>query len=252
MRIAQAHPGVRGGGHEVAARWTRLGVLFNVTPADATPDLERLLLETVRVCPDDSRLFVAAASWLVHYADCVAKRRLAVLIRGELEESHRATMGLLLEWVQAHGHRHHLRFGDALRDCTAADLPGPLFAVHTRGPALRALAAASASQLSRRWGRWIEEFAPRDEVVRPPEWVARWNPSLAVRALCAGDLVASIYADALAGDATARSESELARRYGASRAAIRDALLKLKLAGYAEQTSRGRARPIVVLPRTAV
>jgi hypothetical protein len=58
----------------IAAAWTRLGVLFNVPPAEHEPDLELLLLETVRAMPANSRLFSAAVTWLDAFGECVDER----------------------------------------------------------------------------------------------------------------------------------------------------------------------------------
>jgi hypothetical protein len=62
----------------VAAGWTRLGVMLNVTPARHTPDLERLILDTARIASSNSRLFLLAASWLARYGDYVARHATAV------------------------------------------------------------------------------------------------------------------------------------------------------------------------------
>jgi hypothetical protein len=233
---------------EIAGDWARLGVLFNAAPAARTPDLERLLLRTAREAPRNSRLLILAATWLLGYGEYVAKRRLAVMARDELAAEDRPVMGLMLEWVRGQSARHQHRFDEVIAQCPPARQAGPLLDICRGNRALRGLAEAQASALSRRWGRWMEDFAPRWTAIRPAEWVARHNPSLAIRALCGGDLVATIAADAREGAADFGSESALARRYGASRAAVRDALRKLKLAGFAEQFTRGRARAIAVAP----
>ncbi|GEM_PF-2418527 len=232
----------------IARDWARLGVLFNVTPAEQTPDVEGLLLNTVRSTSGNSRLLIMAATWMVHYADYVAKRRLAIRIRDELEIQYQPIMGLLLEWVQTHGHRNHHRFREALKYCARACESGPLLMVNRRSALLRKISEQRASVLSRRWGVWMEEFEIRDKVLRSPEWIAQENPALQISALCGGDLVATIAADAAAGLTSFQSESQMARRYGASRAATRDAVLKLKMAGYAQQTRSGKAHPISVTP----
>jgi hypothetical protein len=230
----------------IAAEWARLGVMLNVSPAARTPDLESLLLQTASAARHNSRLLIAGATWLVCYGDYVAKRRLAVKVREELATEDRPVMGMMLDWVRVQDARHRHRFEEAIALCGPAAEAGPLLEVCRGNRALWRLAEAQASGLSRRWGCWMEEFAPRWELIRPAEWVARHNPGLAIRALCGGDLVATIVADAGAGAAEFRSEAALARRYGASRAAVRDALRKLKLAGYAAQATRGRAHAIVM------
>src|SRR4051812_43582333 len=114
--------------HSVAANWSRLGAMINVAPARQTPDIERLLLDTARVSPGNSRLFILAASWLALYGDYVARHRLARLIRDELEPQHRPTLGLALDWAAQHGDLNGSRFNLAIDACgPAAGVPQPLF-----------------------------------------------------------------------------------------------------------------------------
>ena len=230
----------------VAARWSRLGASFNVAPANETPDIERLLLDTARLAHRNSRLFTMAATWLVQYSDYVAKRRLSVMINEELEHQFRPTMGFLLEWAQTHHRRNATLFSKAIQQCHPAETPGPLSDASRRNHVLMQLAEQQASALSRKWGCWLEEFDAKTDAIRSTEWIAQSNPSLAVRAITGGDLVGTIAADAAAGQRQFPSESDLARRYGASRAAVRAALRKLTLAGYVQQPFHGKAKTVVL------
>ncbi len=231
---------------KLAAAWSRLGCTLNVAPARRTPDLELLLLETVHEARRNSRLLILAATWLLCYGEFVAKRRLALLVREHLSGEDQPIMGLLLDWVRSRDVRHLHRFDAAIAQCAPAREAGPLLDLNRGDPVLHDLAEKRASLVSRSWGCWMETFEPKLDAIRPAEWVAKHNPSLAIRALCGGDLVATIAADVHAGITDAGSESALARRYGASRAAVRDALRKLKLAGVVKQFSRGRARPVAL------
>lgn len=203
---------------QATAQWTRLGVLFNVAPAQQTPDLERLLLDTVRLTHNNLRLFIMAATWLVQYGDYVAKRRLAVLIRHELPTPYQPIMGLLLNWVQLHTHRKENRFQEALRQCQPNPNPQPLLALHHKNAAFFQHAQQTASPLSRKWGYWIEDLEFKPNALRTLDWITQHNPSLALRAITGGDLVATIAAEAHWGQAEFPSESYLAQYYGASRA----------------------------------
>ena len=98
----------------IASQWVRLGVMLNVGPARETPDVEHLLLDTVRVAGSNSRLFIMAASWLALCGDYVARRRLSVMVRDQLEPQFRPRMGFLLEWAQAHNHRNRFRFRETI------------------------------------------------------------------------------------------------------------------------------------------
>ena len=228
----------------VAAQWCRLGASFNVSPVEETPDIERLLLDTVRLAHLNSRLFIMAATWLAKYPDYVAKRRLAVIVDEELERQYRPVMGLLLEWVRTRSRKKGTPFRKAIEKCHASPIPGPLLDVSRRNHLLFCLAEQQASPLSRKWGCWLEEFDPKLDAIRPAEWIAQSNPSLAVRAITGGDLVGTIAADAAAGKKQFPSESDLARRYGASRASVRAALRKLTLAGYVHQPFHGKSKTV--------
>ena len=225
----------------IAAQWARLGAMFNVESATETPDLERLLLDTARASSSNSRLFILAASWLARYGEYVAKHRLARLIGSELEREHRPTLGFLLEWAKDRGKSNALRFNQAIQACGEAIDARPLSDLEYGNITYCRLAEQRASVLSRKWGRWMAEFEAKDHALRPAEWVATHNPSLAVRALTGGDLLASMLAECEAEPGVIESEAELARRCGASRPAIIDGLRRLRLAGYIRMVERGRA-----------
>jgi hypothetical protein len=235
----------------VAARWTRLGAMFNVQPSVTTPDIERLLLDTSRAASANSRLFVLAGTWLAGYGDYVAKHRLARLVRDELEPEHRPTLGFLLDWARSHGDSNGSRFNLAIAACGPATDARPLTDLEHRNPTFSRLAEKRASWLSRKWGRWMSDFEPKTDALRPAEWVAEHNPSLRVRALTGGDLRASVLAECEAAACPIGSEAELARRCGASRPAVRDAIRSLRLAGLVRLVERGRANAIELCPRTA-
>src|SRR5256885_13027599 len=76
----------------LAAKWTRLGVLFAARPAARPVDLERLLCDTARAAQFDERLFVCAASWLAQYHGFVNGRRLSALTVG-LDRQASAALG---------------------------------------------------------------------------------------------------------------------------------------------------------------
>lgn len=230
----------------VGARWARLGAMLNVSAADQTPDIELLLLDTARVSSANTRLFVLAATWLTHYGDYVAKHRLARLIRDELELEYRPILGLLLDWAREHSDSNSSRFNLAIDACACTTDARPLSDIENRNVAFARLAEKRASALSRKWRRWISEFESKDDALRPVDWVAKNNPSLATRALTGGDLAASILAEYSNDSSVIESESELARRCGASRPAIRDAVRRLQLAGYVRLVQIGRNNSIAL------
>ena len=231
----------------VASRWAKLGVMFNIEPVEETPDIERLLLDTSRAASANSRLFILGAGWLALYGDFVAKHRLVQLILAELEREFRPTLGFLLEWSMTDGGGS--RFNQAIDACGSAIDARPLSDVECRNTVFTQLAEQRASPLSRKWGRWMEEFELKTRALRPDYWIAEQNPSLADRALTGGDLLASVLAECEADGGIIESESELARRCGVSRPAMRQAIRRLVMAGRIRSIDRGKMRAVELLRR---
>lgn len=212
----------------VASEWSRLGVLLNATPAAQTPDIEGLLLDTSRVASSNTQLFTLAASWLARYGEYVARHTLANRIRAELEADSQATLGFMLEWAQARGNlkRH---FFKAIKQCGKPSEYRSLSDFENQNPRFADLAEKRASKLSRKWGRWMIDFDIRDDALRPPEWISANNPSIRDRAMVGGDLSATIIDVLQRQSGRVDSEAELARLCGATRAAVRDAVRRLRL-----------------------
>lgn len=215
------------------AEWTSLGAGFGGEPARGrgTPDLERLLLETARRGPGMARLFVMAATWLHEYGDLVAKHRLKRLIAEELEDEHRATLGLLLDIAQRG--THPPEFETVIREIRGQrkGAPRPLFEVERETAALAARAERRASAVSRAWGLWCEEIEFKQDALRPAAWMMARHPGLVMRADFRGDLRASIVASLRHDAGAGRSEVALAMRAGGSRAQVRNALRNLEMTG---------------------
>jgi hypothetical protein len=223
-----------------------LGVLFNVQASPGTPDLEKLILDTARLAGEEIPAFTLAVTWLANYGELVARHRLAKMIADELELVHQPAMGLLLESVIQHTPKLAHHFALALTQCARAREARPLMEMDRANAALRRLSAASASSISRKWGRWLEPIELKSDAIRPPEWIGRNHPILATRALVGGDLIATILAEASTRGGKFQSEVELAARCGASRPALRDALAKLRLAALVEQRRIGNRNMIQV------
>lgn len=236
----------------VAARWVRLGAMLNAQAAEKTPDIERLLLDTARVSSANTRLFILAATWLASYGDYVAKHRLARLIRDELEMKYRPTLGFMLEWAKSHSDTNRSRFNLAIKACGSAKEWRPLSDVEYSNVAFSRLAEQRASVLSRKWGRWLEEFEPKKDALRPVTWVAEHNAeALRYRAMTGGDLQSSVLAEYEDNPGVIESESELARRCGASRPAVRLAIRRLEMGAYVKRGRNGRNHPVSLTDRDA-
>jgi hypothetical protein len=223
------------------SQWTRLGAGFNARPSRETPDLERLLLDTARFAPRMARLYIMAATWLDRHAECVARHRLARLIRQELAPESRPVLAMLLEESQRSA--HPARFRSITAALAPADPPRPLFEIEAANPVLVARAQRRASELSRKWGLWSAPIEFKLDALRPARWIFAHNPGLIPRADFRGDLRASVLAalqhDPGAGD----SELALARAAGGSRAQVRKALDDLELTGRVRRHHAPRPRP---------
>ncbi len=226
----------------VEAAWSRLGVLLPVEPQHESPDLERLLLETVRQLPTNARLFQIAVTWLATFGGFVAKHRLKRLVITELERESQPVLGLLLETAIRLGSPQEL---DQIAEvCHPSELPRPLFKSQQSSPAVSSLAESNASALSRKWGVWAPEIDLKRGVIRPVGWVLKHNKDYRDRIVRKGDLRCSII-ETLRRDTNGEvpSEAELARLCGASRHAIRKSLEALKLEGDIEDAKKpGSAR----------
>lgn len=208
------------------ARWVRLGVLLNVKPARATPDVERLLLDTAKACPFNPRLFVLAVTWLRAFGVYVAAHRLKKLAADDLGPDDQATLGLIIDTAADHGGAKYLRrtVTDSL---SCAQSPGPLFELD-RGE-LAGLVKTEATGTSLRWGRWVQPVTLKPDALRPPAWVIEKNPSLSWRAAHKGGLRCSVV-EVLRRDLAGREvcEAALARGCGATIPAVRAALQDLR------------------------
>lgn len=226
---------------DLEPRWARLGVLFNCPPAPEPPDIERTLLDTARVLPDNPRLFPLVLTWLAAHGSVVARHRLKHLITNELEPEHQPALGLLLEEAIAHGAPAELRIA---RDvCRTASHPGPLTAAFRTHPALVRVAESEASPASRRWGVWFPPAQPKPDAVRPAEWIRAHNPSWTPRIIRRGDLRASVL-EALRLDlaGSADSTATLAHATAATRLAVRDAVRALEQEGEVRHHPREAGR----------
>lgn len=212
-------------------QWAQIGVLFGCEPSGSTPDLERLLLDTARKCPENARLLPLAVTWLVLYGQFVARHRLKRLALDELEAEARAVLGLLIEAAVERGGTRDLLIVSEV--CGPRASPVPLSKVQRGRPALERIAERRASELSRRWGIWAPPVALREDAVRPALWLLTQNPEYRERIIRKGDLRASIL-ETLRRDVprhTAPSVSALTRLSGATRTAVHKALRALELEG---------------------
>lgn len=230
--------------------WARLGVLLNVRPAPATPDIERVLLDTARRAPGHPRLVPLAVTWLARHGWTVARHRLKGLVPSALEPKFQPVLGLVIEEAVAHGAPRDLLIAAAV--CRVASPPRPLAEVQRENLHLERVATRNASPRSRRWGLLHPEVELKPEALRPVEWVWDRNPGLRDRAKRKGDLRCSIL-ETLRRDLSGASpsESHLARLCGVTRSAAAKALADLVCEGEVVIHSAPAQRNHPVVLRTA-
>lgn len=229
--------------------WVRLGVLLNCEPSDETPDLERLLLDTARRCPNNARLFPLTVTWLVSFDQYVARHRLRRLVIEELEPEYQAQLGLLIETAVEQGATRDLLIVSEV--CQRASNPHPLHVVQQESEVLRQIAFKNATALSRQWGVWAPAVVLKRDAVRPVTWLLHHNPDYRERIVRKGDLRVSIL-ETLQRDCpthSVSSELALARLAGATRTAVRKALHALTQEGMvtvAKGASHHHAHPVAL------
>lgn len=224
-------------------QWTRAGAMFDAEPSAQTPDLERMLLDTARLSPQMSRLFILVATWLNNYGSLIAKHRLKRLIREELAPRHQPALGLLLDIAQQ-GQKN--RFAFVIRDLQPAQAPAPLFDIQRKYPSAIRKARMQSSQIAKRWNIWMGPFEFKPDAIRPPLWLMRHNPGFMLRADFKGDLRASTVVSLWHDQGAGRSELALSRATGGSRQQIRESLKDLELTGRIERVQDGNRNGVIM------
>ena len=211
--------------------WARIGVLFGCEPSREPPDLERLLIDTARKCPDNARLLSLAVTWLVEYGQFVARHRLKRLVQTELEPEPRAILGLLIEEAVRHGATRELLI--VSEECQPLSPATPLSRVQRDNVSLTHISKRRASDLAQKWGVWTPPVELKPDAIRPVTWLLDQNTEYRERVIRKGDLRVSII-ETLRRDVPGHivaSEAALSRLSGATRAAVRKALDALRLEG---------------------
>lgn len=237
---------------KLISQWNRIGTWFNAPTATQTPDLERLVLDTVRSASGNARLFIMAATWLNQYGEFLARHRFKRMITDELETEYRSVMGMLLDIAQQG--THPLRFQtfiDLLRP--AGDRPAhPLFDISRSSPGFIERAKRRASPMSKKWGLWADPIEFKFDAIRPASWIRAQNPEFIDRAYFRGDLRASIMAALRYDEGAGDSESNLAIAAGGSRSQVREDLVNLQKIGCAQRIPAGNKIHIALTePATA-
>lgn len=204
------------------ARWVRLGAMYNVHSARKSPDIEELLIDTVRWMPTFARLLPMTVTWLSQYTRLVCRHRLLNMAESLSDQTHQATLGLLLDMVRCMTSTDH--FNLIIRQCEPLGSHQPLFDVDRQSSLLIDMAQQTTCDTGRHWGLWCQPITLKPDAIRPLSWIMDKNPSFKMRAIFSGNLRSSILVMLAMDPDVGQSESSLARACCATRKAVREAL----------------------------
>lgn len=202
--------------------WTRIGALFNTTPATARVDLEQLLVDTAGVARDDERLFVMAASWLAEHHHLVDARRLGRHLDAA-DPNTSAAAGALCT-MAAQDTTGSTALKAAMTHCRPLVVWEPLFPVMGRYPGLLDLIKAGTLPLFAQWGFWHNDAVLKQNAIRPIGWIFQHCPELRLRALLGTGLDAEVVELVMTAP---RTVADVVRETGTSYAAAHAAAMRL-------------------------
>ena len=170
--------------------WTRLGVMFTVSPSRTPVDVERLVADTAICAPQNERLFVMAATWLSVRHQLVDGRRLKAAV-ATLDAHSSAVAGAMLS-VAASAVSGKTALDAAIAQCRPLPQMAPLFQIMNEYPSLLKLTQAETLDVYRKWGFWHNDAVLKFDAVRPVRWTLRHCPELRARALLGHGLDAQV------------------------------------------------------------
>jgi hypothetical protein len=210
----------------ILAHWNRLGIMFNIQPAEQTADIEKLLVETASIVGQNARLLSAVASWLCRYHRLVCRHRFAKFVSEIKSQETLATLGFMLSCVKNKTSTGH--FNVVIKHCKKLETPLPLFCVDRKSKSLALLAKSNSCDLAKQWGLWCDKVEFKDDIIRKSQLVIKQNPTLKYRALFGGQLKASVLETIAHCPQSADSEVALTKACGVTRKALREAVEHLE------------------------
>lgn len=225
----------------VRSQWGRLGIALGGTLAPASPDVERLLLDSAHCAAQSPQIVIAAVTWLSRFGNLIAEHRLHAMMQREAIDRPRFGLILALAIESARQHDRRRNLSRTLKLCGPAPQPQPFFTISAGSAVMIERARRRASPLSRAWNLWMDPIEPKYDALRTATWIVEQNPTLRVRADFRGDLRASILL-CLVHELSQATISQLARLTGASRLATTHALDELELGGHVACERVGRMR----------
>lgn len=226
------------------AQWARLGGGFTVAPARDPVDLERLIVTSARAAPCDARLFWVMASWIAVHHKLIDVRRLGRLLDAIQDDPGSAVAGAALDVaLTLAGNVKSLK---ALRrHCRPMAHPRPLFEIVRENRVLSMVAKRECRPEFAAWGLWQHEISDKRDAVHPVHWILARCPEFRLRSLLGADLETAIIE--IVSD-TPSTISDLAKRTGATRAAVHEAVANLTARGLTRKPREGYRKLVSVPP----
>ena len=230
----------------IEGRWARLGLRIAHAPAAATPDIERLFIDTCGLLPHKPHMLPGLVTWIALYGNFIARHRLRRLVQACVSPEAKAAAGLIAELAIAVGGPQDLAM--TIESCLPIKPGKPLAVAHRSDQAMMKMSEAYAADLSVKWGLWTAECEADPRYVMPVQWILTRNPGMRERVVRKGDLRSTIL-ETLRHDTggVADSELALARLSGATRAAVHSAVYSLVQEGAVEVAPHERHKRKVVI-----
>jgi MarR family protein len=236
------------------AQWARIGGGFTVAPVAHRVDVEQLVVASARAAHADSRLFWVMASWMAEHIKLADVRRLGRLLdevaaggdRSPEEALASAAAGAAIDVALTLSGRAVKPLKALRQHCRPLGVPRPLFDVIARDRVLSMIAREECRPEFAAWGLWQHEISDKRDAIRSVSGILRACPELHMRSILGADLEATVMDIVQREPATA---SDLARRTGATRAAVHEAVGNLIARGLAVK-SAGYRKDISVPPAT--
>ncbi len=218
------------------SQWARIGVGFDVDPAQVTVSAESLLARTCSAASDSPRLFWAAASWLAIHHQLVNGRLLAKELK-TLENQFSAVAGAILS-VAIELNPTASTLDQAISHCSPLKGKRVLFAQYAINPILTEYARRESFELFERWGFWHNQISDKRDAIRPVSWIIKACPDLRIRSILGASLDAEIMHQVLLQPLSATA---LKNRLPYTYASIHEAASRLCDRGLLKKRAQGRA-----------
>jgi len=220
----------------VHAQWVRIGIGFDMAPAQEIVPVESLFVRTCSLAADFPRLFWAASSWLAVHHQLVNGRLLGKEL-DNLASFESAIAGASLS-VALELNPTASTLNQALSHCRPLLSEQILFSQYASNPVLADYARQESLALFRYWGFSHNQVSDKRDAIRTIAWIIRSCPDLRIRSMLGASLDAEIMHQVMLQQMSATA---LMERIPFTYAAIHEAASRLCDRGLLRRRVEGRA-----------